>query len=90
MKWEFCRYCRINGKCENQDRGYMCKFVKISEYYNKVNINRNYPDKVSQLKSYIKRLIEEREEVKKQIEMLQNPENAITHEMQHCEKRIDE
>lgn len=25
MKWEFCKYCRINGKCENQDRGHKCE-----------------------------------------------------------------
>lgn len=47
------------------------KSAKALEYYNNVNINRNYSDKVSRLKSYIKRLIEEREELKKQLEMLQ-------------------
>lgn len=25
MIWEFCKYCNINGKCENQDRGRKCE-----------------------------------------------------------------
>lgn len=94
MKWDSCKYCIINGKCEIQDRGYKCKFVEISEYYNNVNINCNYPDKISKLKAYIKRLIEEREELKKQLEMLLNPknvtENVANQKVQHCEKRTDE
>ncbi|MBQ0114162.1 MAG: hypothetical protein KBT03_13615 [Bacteroidales bacterium] len=81
-------------KMEEEIKELKTKSAKALEYYNKVNINRNYPDKVSQLKSYIKRLIEEREKLKKQLEMLLNPknvtENVSNQKVQHCEKRTDE
>lgn len=85
MIWEFCKYCKLNGKCENQDRGHKCETVyKIWFEENKELSSKvlKLEKELSDAKEYCDYSIKNREQLTKQI-------NYWMDKYEQLEKKLD-
>lgn len=83
MIWEFCKYCRINGKCENQDRGHKCETGYKILFEENQKLKGQLKECLEVLKlvagetiDFPRTVDECIEKINLALEMLQNPENV--------------